>query len=905
MSGQEMTAEEQRMEDLRQGKAFWRKWGPYLSERQWGTVREDYSPDGKAWEYFPHDHARSRTYRWGEDGLAGLCDENQQLCFAVALWNGKDPFLKERLFGVTGHEGNHGEDVKEYYFYLDNIPSHAYMKYLYKYPQAAYPYDELVNTNKSRDRLQKEYELLDTGIFDEDRYFDIFVEYAKTRPEEMLIQLTIANRGPDAASLDLLPTLWFRNTWSWDPKVQKPSMNLVEKSISKGMIKAAHPILGDHWLYCQQADGFLFTENESNKERLFSVANDTPYVKDSFHRYLISGETAAINLNYEGTKASAHYHLEIASGESKIIKLCLSNNPNLSEPFGKGFDQLFIQRKLEADAFYAKITPYPLSDDMRNVQRQAFAGLLWNKQCYHYNVRKWLAGDPGQPPPPLERLQGRNSSWPYLDAFEIFSMPDKWEYPWFAAWDSAFHTLPLAMIDPEFAKNQLLLLTREWYMAPDGQIPAYEWNFSDVNPPVHAWAAMRIYQIEMNTYGREDKEFLKRMFNKLVLNFTWWVNRKDSAGRNVFEGGFLGLDNIGAFDRSLGPPAGGALEQPDATGWMGMYCLNCLQIALELAHEDAVYEDMATKFFEHFVHIADAINNIQDDSGGLWDKKLGFYYGLLVMPNGEVIRMQHQDNMVGLIPLFAVATNEATTAGAFPNYRRRFRWFVENHPEMLHDVADLNAPGLDNRILLAFATKGKLERILEKMLDENQFFSPHGIRSVSKSLENNPFKIQLGGKEFVLDYEPAESKTPLFGGNSNWRGPVWFPLNYLLIESLQKFHYYYGDSLKVECPVGSGKMLNLWEVSAEISHRMIGIFLKDENGHRPVYGGCEKFQSDPHWRDYICFYEYFNGDNGAGLGASHQTGWTALVAKMIHQYGKFMLEHATPGEIESSKIGLI
>lgn len=898
MSQEIIGAEAQRMEDVRVNNALWRKWGPYLSERQWGTVREDYSPDGTAWEYFPHDHARSRAYRWGEDGLAGLCDEKQQICFALTLWNGNDPFLKERLFGLTGHEGNHGEDVKEYYFYLDNIPSHAYMKYLYKYPQAAFPYEDLVNTNKARNRQQPEYELLDTGIFDEDRYFDIFVEYAKNSPEDILIQYTLVNRGFAVAELDLLPTLWFRNTWSWDPRMQKPSMRLVEQAI----IKSTHPNLGELWLYADSPDALLFTENETNKERLFNYFNESPYVKDSFHSYIVSGCKQAVNLKAEGTKAAIHYHLRIAPGETKIIKLRLSNK-QVSDPFGKDFEPLINQRKFEADEFYQKITPYPLSEDMRSVQRQAFSGLLWNKQCYHYNVKKWMDGDPGQPPPAAARKKGRNHSWLYLDAFEIFSMPDKWEYPWFAAWDLAFHTFSFAMIDPEFAKNQLILLTREWYMAPDGQIPAYEWNFSDVNPPVHAWAAMRIYQIEKEMYGREDRAFLKRIFDKLVLNFTWWVNRKDANGRNVFEGGFLGLDNIGAFDRSLEPPMGGSLKQPDATGWMGMYCLNCLQIALELAYEDPTYEDMATKFFEHFVYIGDAINNAADGSEGLWDRDLGFYYGLVITPEGMRIRMEHQDNMVGLVPLFAVATNEGQETGGFIEYRRRFRWFVENRPEMLCEIADLNSPGMEHRILLALVSKRKLERIMEKMLDETQFLSSYGIRSVSKKLAETPFSIKLGNKEFTLDYEPAESTTSLFGGNSNWRGPIWFPLNYLLVESLQKFDYYYGDSFKVECPKGSGKKMNLWDVSVEISHRLINIFLKDENGCRPVYGQIKKFQEDPHWREYVYFHEYFHGDNGSGLGASHQTGWTGIVAKMIHQYGKYVLQHDLPRTIEKNKIG--
>lgn len=898
----ESTAEGRRISDIREKKAFWRLWGPYLSERQWGTVREDYSKEGTAWEYLPHDHARSRAYRWGEDGIAGISDDKQQLCFALALWNGKDTILKERLFGLTGHEGNHGEDVKEYYFYLDNVPSHAYMKYLYKYPQEAFPYDDLVATNKQRDRREFEYELMDTGIFDENRYFDVFIEYAKSGPEDMLIRLTASNRGPELAELYLLPTLWFRNTWSWQAGTTKPCISLAEKTVHQQVMKASHPTLGDYWLYCQSPEKLLFTENETNNDWLFNVPNETPYVKDSINDYVVEGKDDLVNPANQGTKASALYKLSIGPGETKIIKLRLTNSSKMDQPFGSEFDQLFSERTSEADAFYQEVTPYQITKDMRNVQRQAFAGMLWNKQCYHYNVKTWLDGDPLQPLPPQERKSARNGKWGNLDAYDVFSMPDKWEYPWFAAWDLAFHTISLAMIDPDFAKHQLILLTREWFMSNDGQIPAYEWKFSDVNPPVQAWAAMRIYQIERTMYGREDRKFLEKMFQKLIINFTWWVNRKDAEGRNIFEGGFMGLDNIGAFDRSLEPPTGGFLEQPDATGWMGMFCLNCLQIALELAIQDDVYEDIATKFLEHFFYIAHAINSVTGQDEGLWDSKHGFYYGLLITPNGQSIRM-YQDNMAGIVPLFAVATNASNVMNDFPNYRRRFKWFIENRPDMLKNIASLEKRGEKERILLAFASKDKLAAILKKILDEQQFFSPFGIRSVSKGLEKKPFIIYLNGKEFLLDYEPAESTTPLFGGNSNWRGPIWFPLNYLLIESLQKFDYYFGDSLKVECPAGSGKMMNLWDVSAEIGHRLIQIFLKDEQGRRPLYGNIKKFQTDPHWKDYILFHEYFHGDNGAGLGASNQTGWTGLVAKLIHQHGKFMYEKVAPSVIEKAHIG--
>ncbi len=878
--------------------APWRIWGPYLSERQWGVVREDYSANGDAWNYFPHDHARSRAYRWGEDGIAGISDTKQRLCFATALWNGKDPILKERLFGLTNNEGNHGEDVKEYYYYLDNTPTHSYMKYLYKYPQSPFPYNDLLTTNRQRNRYEPEYELIDTKIFDDNRYFDVFIEYAKSDSEDILIRYRIANRGPEASSIYLLPHLWFRNTWSWEGGL-KPHLDLTQ-----GALHATEDTLGQYWLYYEGQPPALFTENETNIARLFQVPNAAPYVKDSFHDYFVHGCKTAVHPEQKGTKACLAYQLELQAGEEKIVKLRLTSKNALTHPFDKAFDALFVKRQSEANAFYQAVTPYPLPEDMRSIQRQAFAGLLWNKQCYHYNVRTWLRGDPLQPKPPEEREVTRNHEWPYLDAFEIFSMPDKWEYPWFAAWDLAFHTVTLAMIDPAFAKNQLLLLTREWYMAPCGQIPAYEWQFSDANPPVHAWAAMRVYQIEHAMYGTADRIFLEKMFHKLLLNFTWWVNRKDSQGRNIFEGGFMGLDNIGAFDRSLQPPTGGILEQTDATGWMGMYCLNCLQIALELAIENPVYEDMATKFFEHFVYIADAINNVTGQSEGLWDRENGFYYGLLMLPDGRSIRMR-QDTMTSVIPLFAVATNEAKIAHRFPEYRKRFHWFIENRPHMLQNIANLEKLGVEGRVLLAFANSTKLMRVLKKVLNSQEFLSPFGIRSVSKRHATEPFVVHISNQVFRLDYEPAESTTGLFGGNSNWRGPIWLPLNFLLIESLQKFHYYFGDDLKVECPTGSGSYLNLWEVASELSKRIVNIFLKDEHGRRPVYGSVEKFQTDPHFNGYIPFHEYFHGDSGCGLGASHQTGWTALVAKLIQQYGKFVLQHEPAATIEKEKIGLI
>lgn len=892
-----MAAEEKRLEEARLDEAPWRKWGPYLSERQWGTVREDYSANGTAWEYLSHDQARSRAYRWGEDGIAGISDDRQQLCFSIALWNGKDPILKERLFGLTGNEGNHGEDVKEYAFYLDNTPTHSYMKYLYKYPQRAYPYEELVRVNRERSRKDFEYELLDTGIFDDDRYFDVFVEYAKESAEDVLIRISIANRGPETAVLHLLPQLWFRNTWVWFGETNKPTIEVEE-----GRLKAVHPDLGTYFLYVEKADAFLFTENETNKEKLFQVPSESPYVKDAFHEYVVSHRKEAVNPAMRGTKACVYNQLQVPAKTTTVIKLRLSSQDHKKDPFGVSFDEVFSTRKEEADAFYQKVSPYPLSEDMRNVQRQAFAGLLWNKQYYHYNVEKWLKGDPAGPPPPEGRKRGRNRDWKTLDAADIFSMPDKWEYPWFAAWDLAFHAFTFSMIDPDFAKHQMILLAKEWYMHPNGQIPAYEWAFGDVNPPVHAWAALRIYQIEANRTGRSDRSFLEQIFHKLALNFTWWVNRKDEGGRNIFEGGFLGLDNICPFNRTMGSPVGGTFYQADGTSWMAMYALNLLQIALELAIEDPVYEHMATKFFEHFIYIADAMNNIGGEVDGLWDEENGFYHGLLVLPDGQKIRMEGV-TQIGAIPLYAIATSHAASTHPFPGYRKRFQWFVDHRPDLIEKIVNLEKFDTNQPILLSLASPDKLRRILEKILDADQLLSPYGLRSVSKELKEHPFTLELGGKTFTLDYEPAESTTGLFGGNSNWRGPIWFPLNYLTIESLQKFHYFLGDEFKVEYPHGSGRYLSLWEITLDLSDRLIKIFLKDEKGRRPVYGGIEKFQNDPHWRDYIHFHEYFHGDNGAGLGASNQTGWTGLVAKLIDQYGRYVLQCKPPEKIEDNRLG--
>ena len=901
-----MTAEENRLEAARTETEPWRRWGPYLSERQWGTVREDYSANGTAWEGLSHDQARSRAYRWGEDGIAGISDDGQRLCFALALWNGADPILKERMFGLTGNEGNHGEDVKEYYFYLDNVPSHAYMKFLYKYPQRAYPYADLVAENRRRDRTEPEYELLDTGIFDDDRYFDVFVEYAKAGPEDMLIRISAINRGPAAATLQLLPTLWFRNDWSWHPGRPKPGIELVDSAGDHVMLEATHRDLSPQRLLCEPPDEVLFTENETNFERLFGVPNASPFVKDAFHECVVNGRREAVNPARAGTKAAARYARIVGAGETMSIRLRLGRANGSTAPLGAEFDAIFALRKEEADEFYRRVTPFALPEDMRNVQRQAFAGMLWSKQYYHFLVRRWLDGDPSGPTPPEERKRGRNYEWWHLATGDVLSMPDKWEYPWFAAWDMAFHVVAFAMIDPDFAKNQLLLLTREWYMHPNGQIPAYEWAFGDVNPPVHAWAAIRVYQIEQKMYGRRDRAFLERVFQKLLINFTWWVNRKDAQGNNIFEGGFLGLDNIGAFDRTAGLPGGGQLEQADGTSWMAMYCLNLLSIALELAKEDAVYEDVATKFFEHFIYIGAAMNKVGGREGGLWHEDDGFYFDALNLPDGRCLPVK-AFTIGGTIPVAAIAIGEREALRAFRGFSERSRWFAHYRPELLHGLADLNHRGIENRTRLALVDSHKLSRILEHVLREDGMLSPHGVRSVSKRHAAQPFVLRLDGQQFVLDYEPAESTTPQFGGNSNWRGPVWFPLNFLLIEALQKHHYFLGDDFKVELPSGSGHKATLWEVTTELSSRLIRIFLKDENGRRPLYGNCEKFQSDPHWRDLILFYEYFHGDSGAGLGAGHQTGWTGVVAKLIQQYGEYALQGKPPSlaEVEDADIGAV
>ena len=881
-----MNKEEQRLEESRQRQAHWKRWGPYLSERAWGTVREDYSPYGSAWDYLPHEHARSKAYRWNEDGLAGISDRHQRICFALALWNGKDPILKERIFGLTGSEGNHGEDAKDYYFYLDSTPTHSYMKYLYKYSQSPFPYQQLVDENKSRDRLASEFELINTGVFNENRYFDVFVEYAKADPEDILIKVTVINRGSETAECHLLPTVWFRNTWSWNGDSERPALRQEETSDqSFSLIGLHHHDYGKRRLYIEGLPELLFTENDTNNQRLYGAQNFSPYVKDGINDYVVNGQKDAVNPEQRGTKAAAHYALLIGGGETTVIRLRLTDK-NLSNdsPFAD-FDQIFANRTKEADEFYSGIIPANLSSDAKEVMRQSLGGLLWSKQFYHYVVKEWIDGDSALPVPPAERQAGRNCQWRHLYNADVISMPDKWEYPWYAAWDLAFHCIPLALVDSDFAKEQLILMLREWYMHPNGQLPAYEWAFGDVNPPVHAWAALRVYKIEEKRQGKGDRAFLERIFHKLLLNFNWWVNRKDAEGKNIFQGGFLGLDNIGVFDRSSPLPTGGHLEQSDGTSWMAMYTLNLLAIALELAEEDPVYEDVASKFWEHFLHIANSMNHLGNGEMGLWNEEDGFYYDVLHLPDGKKFPMKVR-SMVGLIPLFAVETLEPDILNRLPGFKRRLEWFIEHRPDLTQNVACMRTAGMDERRLLAIVYRERLQRVLKLMLDENEFLSPYGIRAISRIHKDNPYLLQCGGTTHRVDYEPAESSTGLFGGNSNWRGPIWFPVNYLIIESLQKFHHYLGDDFKVECPTGSGQMKTLWEVAAELSKRLSRIFLRNGNGQRPVHGGAEKFQNDPHWRDLIFFYEYFHGDNGAGIGASHQTGWTGLVAKLLQQNGE-------------------
>ncbi len=874
-----MSSEQARIEESRLRRAHWSRWGPYLAERAWGTVREDYSAAGNVWEYFPFEQSGRRAYRWNEDGLAGISDRHQRICFALALWNGRDPILKERLFGLSGPEGNHGEDVKEQYFYLDNTPTHSYMKCLYKYPQAEFPYRQLVEENRRRTRQDPEFELLDTGIFSGNRYFDVFVEYAKASPDDMLVRITVFNRSTEPAPLHILPTLWYRNRWSWGYHMERPTL----RQSGRGTIEMDEPYYGRRYFYTRGECELLFAENQSDKSAIWGTANDSPYTKSCIGHYVVNGERSAVNPEKRGTKAAAHYVVSIDGGASAVFE-CRLTDKQLPEAFGSDFDQIFIDRAREADEFYATVEPPYLSEDARAVMRQAFAGLLWSKQYYHYVVRDWLNGDPTPPPPPASRLAGRNHEWIHLFNADVLSMPDKWEYPWYAAWDLGFHCLPLALIDSEFAKDQLLLMLREWYLHPNGQIPAYEWNFSDVNPPVHAWAAWRVYKIEAKRCGKADRKFLVRIFHKLLLNFNWWVNRKDAEGKNVFQGGFLGLDNIGVFNRSEPMPGGGFVEQADGTGWMAMYSLNLMAIALELACEDDAYEDVASKFWEHFLYIANAINHL-GDSTGMWDETDGFYYDVLHLPDGSHAPLKLR-SIVGLIPIFAVETLEPRVLDRMPGFRRRMQWFIENRRDLTHNVASMVVPGEGERLLLSLVDPVQLRRILTRMLDEDEFLSPYGIRSLSRAHRDHPYVFEGDGAAHTVNYEPGESQTGLFGGNSNWRGPVWFPLNYLLIESLQKFHHYLGEDYKVECPVRSGHMMTLWEVAAEISRRLARLFLKDENGRRASNDAVDVFRDDPHWRDLILFHEYFHAETGEGLGASHQTGWTGLVAKLLQQSGE-------------------
>ncbi len=877
------TVEGGRLNEAYRGGPNWLRWGPYLAERAWGTVREDYSPNGTAWEYFPHDHARSRAYRWNEDGLLGISDDKGRLCLALALWNGRDPILKERLFGLTNGEGNHGEDVKEYYYYLDSTPTHTYLRGLYKYPQAAFPYRDLVAENAKRDRAALEFELIDTGVFDQDRYFDVFVEYAKAGPDDILMRITAHNRGPEAAPLALLPTLWFRNTWSWGREQGRPSL----AALDDATIAVQHPVLGSYQLHCDGSPVLLFTENDTNVRRVFGAADGPRFVKDAFHNYLIDGDHAAVNPERTGTKAAAVYRATLPPGGSVTIRLRLKDapQPGAPAPSFDDFEAIFSRRQREADEYFTWLQPPGLSDDLRRIHRQALAGMLWSKQFYHYIVDQWLKGDPASPPPPAPRRRGRNSDWEHLYNERVMSMPDKWEYPWYAAWDLAFHCLPLAMMDPEFAKSQLDLLLREWYQHPNGAIPAYEWAFGDVNPPVFAWAAWRVYKIEQKHHGRADRMFLERVFHKLMLNFTWWVNRKDLEGNNVFQGGFLGLDNIGVFDRSAPLPTGGHIEQSDGTSWMGMFCLNMMTIALELARANPVYEDIATKFFEHFLFIADAMNNLGGEGIALWDEADKFFYDVLHLPAGAKLTMRLR-SFVGLIPLFAVETLEPELLNSLPGFKMRLEWMMTNRPDLARLVSRWHEPGLGHRRLLALVRGHRMKRLLARALDPAEFLGDFGVRALSRHHQAEPYVLSVDGSQYAVRYEPAESRSGTFGGNSNWRGPIWFPVNYLLIESLQKLHHYYGDDFIVECPTGSGTFLTLRQIGDELSRRLIRLFTRDGVGRRPVFGGAAKFQSDPHWRDYLLFYEYFHGDNGAGLGASHQTGWTGLVAKLIQQQGE-------------------
>jgi mannosylglycerate hydrolase MGH1-like protein len=886
MTGPAATAEGARLAEARDGGIPWKLWGPYLSERQWGTVREDYSESGDAWNYFNHDQARSRAYHWGEDGIAGISDDKQRLCFALALWNGHDPILKERMFGLTNSEGNHGEDVKEYYFYLDNTPTHSYMKQLYKYPQIAFPYRDLIETNARRGRSGMEYELLDTGAFDQDRYFDVFVEYAKQTPTDVLIQISLCNRGPDTATAHVLPTLWFRNTWKWWPDSPKPSLRVVTTNGGGEVVSACDAELGDYFLYCDGKPPLLFTENETNNQRCFGSANAGPYVKDGINDYVVAGRRDAVNPQQVGTKAAAYYQLTIGSGQTVVIRLRLTNAAPGSggDPFGSGFEQTIRLRECEADSFYQTITPAGVAEDAANVMRQALAGMLWSKQYYFFDLAKWL-GEHGADPVQPGGREIRNRDWVHMVNDSIISMPDKWEYPWFAAWDLAFHTIALSTVDIDFAKQQLDLMLQSFYLHPTGQMPAYEWNFGDVNPPVHAWATIFLHRTEQ-ALGREpDLAFLARAFTKLSLNFTWWTNRKDRFGKNLYEGGFLGLDNIGVFDRSAPLPTGGYLEQADGTAWMALFCQNMLEIGVELATRDQAYEDLATKFVEQFLWIARAMNG--SGPGGMWDEEDGFYYDVLRLPDGRATRLKVR-SMVGLLPICAITVAEPSQRERVPTLMQTFTERLRRMPDLL-DSIHATGPGhfgVGGRGILGLVNQNRLRRILTRVLDENEFLGPHGIRALSRYHDEHPYVFSVNGNEYRVNYLPAESDTGMFGGNSNWRGPVWMPVNALLIRALLQYYLYYGDNFKIECPTGSGNWMNLFEVARAIADRLISTFLRDETGRRPVYGGSEKFQTDPHWRDCLLFFEYFHGDNGAGIGASHQTGWTGVVSKLIELFGR-------------------
>lgn len=896
-----MTAEQSRLDEAREKKIPWKKWGPYLSERQWGTVREDYSEGGNAWDYFSHDQARSRAYRWGEDGLAGISDDQQRLCFALALWNGKDAILKERLFGLTNSESNHGEDVKEYYFYLDSTPTHSYMKYLYKYPQAAFSYANLVETSRGRSRGEFEYELLDTGVFDQNRYFDIFVEYAKERPEDILIQITVHNRGPEAAELHVLPTLWFRNQWSWQGATARPGLQLTTGNPGWSVVKAVDPNLGERHLCCDGEVPLLFTDNETNTQRIFGVPNRTPYVKDGIDNYIVHGQEGAVNPEKKGTKVAAHYRLTVESGQSQVVRLRLSDvapathgptNGKAKHPFSQ-FDSVLQARRNEADEFYATVIPRSLNADQANIMRQALAGMLWSKQFYYYDVDKWLEERGSDPFKPRRKAAPRNDQWHHMYNGDVISMPDKWEYPWYAAWDLAFHVLALTLVDPDFGKEQLKLMLRERYMHPNGQIPAYEWNFGDVNPPVHAWSTIFTYRLEKGLTGEGDRAWLKSCFQKLLLNFTWWVNRKDRSGRNVFEGGFLGLDNIGVFDRSAPLPTGGYLEQADGTAWMALFCQNMLEIAAELALTDTDYGDMALKFVEHFLWIASAMGHMGGDTG-MWDEEDGFFYDVLRLPNGQAQRLKVR-SMVGLLPLCATTTFDGEVMKQYPELGERLQRFLAARPEVCAAIHDPMKIGVAGRRLGSILDETKLRRVLARMLDEKEFLSAYGIRSLSRVHADHPYVTSAGGQEYRVSYLPAESDTGMFGGNSNWRGPIWMPVNALIIRALLQYYAYYGNDFTVECPTGSGQQMNLYQVAEEISCRLANIFLKDKDGRRPVYGGTRKFQEDPHWCDCLQFFEYFHGDNGAGLGANHQTGWTGVLARLMHLFATLKPEAVLAG----------